>query len=47
MAPEVAGVRPYNLSVDAYSFGILLWELSALEKPFDGFTGEWLLIRTS
>ena len=43
MAPEVAGVRPYNLSVDAYSFGILLWELSALEKPFDGFTGEWLL----
>jgi len=40
MAPEVATVRPYNLSVDAYSFGILLWELSALEKPFDGFTGE-------
>ena len=38
MAPEVASVRPYNLSVDAYSFGILLWELSALEKPFDGFT---------
>ncbi len=38
MAPEVAAVRPYNLSVDAYSFGILLWELSALEKPFDGFT---------
>ena len=38
MAPEVAAVCPYNLSVDAYSFGILLWELSALEKPFDGFT---------
>ena len=45
MAPEVAGVRPYNLSVDAYSFGILLWELSALEKPFDGFTGEWLRLQ--
>mmetsp|Transcript_6305 Transcript_6305/g.13162 ORF Transcript_6305/g.13162 Transcript_6305/m.13162 type:complete len:519 (-) Transcript_6305:212-1768(-) len=38
MAPEVAEVKPYNLSVDAYSFGILLWEICALEKPFDGFT---------
>ena len=47
MAPEVAGVRPYNLSVDAYSFGILLWEMSALEKPFDGFTGEWLRLQVS
>ena len=38
MAPEVAEVKPYNLSVDAYSFGILLWEICALEKPFSGFT---------
>lgn len=38
MAPEVAKARPYNLSVDAYSFGILLWEMLALEKPFMGYS---------
>uniref|UniRef100_A0A7S4JDB6 Protein kinase domain-containing protein n=1 Tax=Odontella aurita TaxID=265563 RepID=A0A7S4JDB6_9STRA len=38
MAPEVARARPYNLSVDSYSFGILLWEVLALEKPFMGFS---------
>lgn len=38
MAPEVALARPYNLSVDAYSFGILLWEMLALEKPFTGYS---------
>lgn len=37
MAPEVAKARPYNLSVDSYSFGILLWEMLALEKPFKGY----------
>eukprot|EP00429_Kryptoperidinium_foliaceum_P043547 CAMPEP_0176120198 /NCGR_PEP_ID=MMETSP0120_2-20121206/60457_1 /TAXON_ID=160619 /ORGANISM="Kryptoperidinium foliaceum, Strain CCMP 1326" /LENGTH=435 /DNA_ID=CAMNT_0017454647 /DNA_START=76 /DNA_END=1383 /DNA_ORIENTATION=+ len=37
MAPEVALDRPYNNTVDVYSFGILLWEMCALEKPFAGF----------
>lgn len=40
MAPEVAKRERYNLSVDVYSFGILLWEICALEKPFEGFTEE-------
>jgi len=38
MAPEVALERPYDASVDIFSFGILLWELCALEKPFYGFS---------
>lgn len=38
MSPEVAKGIPYDKSVDAYSFGILLWELCALEKPFLGYS---------
>lgn len=38
MAPEVALRRRYNLSVDVFSYSILLWEICSLEKPFDGFT---------
>lgn len=38
MAPEVALRKSYNLSVDVFSFAILLWEICTLEKPFDGFT---------
>jgi len=38
MAPEVAKKERYNLSADVYSFGILLWEICALEKPFEGYT---------
>lgn len=37
MAPEVAENFPYNASADVYSFGIILWELAASRKPFDGF----------
>ena len=38
MAPEVALGKPYNESVDVYSFNILLWEILYLQTPFDGFT---------
>lgn len=38
MAPEVAKRKRYNLSVDVFSFAILLWEVCALEKPFKSFT---------
>lgn len=38
MANEVAKGLPYNLSVDSYSFGILLWELCSAEKPFYGYS---------
>jgi serine/threonine protein kinase len=38
MSPEVAKGIPYDKSVDAYSFGILLWEVCAMEKPFFGYS---------
>jgi serine/threonine protein kinase len=38
MPNEVALDEPYNKSVDAYSFGILLWEMCAAETPFHGYT---------
>ena len=34
MAPEVALSQPYGLSADLYSFGIVAWEIFALEKAF-------------
>ena len=36
MAPEVALEKPYNSSVDVYSFGILFWQITSLETPFTG-----------
>lgn len=34
MAPEVFYGEPYNLSVDTFSFTILLWEILSLAKPY-------------
>ena len=38
MAPEVALNKPYSLSVDAYSFGVLFWQLCALQVPYSGYS---------
>lgn len=38
MAPEVASDRPYDQSCDAYSFGILFWQLCSLQTPFAGYS---------
>lgn len=38
MAPEVALDQPYDQSVDAFSFGILFWQLCTLQTPFAGYT---------
>ena len=35
---EVANGKPYNESVDVYSFAILFWEMIALESPFKMYT---------
>ncbi|KAL9184495.1 hypothetical protein ACHAXT_012465 [Thalassiosira profunda] len=35
MAPEVALKLGYGKEVDVYSFGMLLWEICALDKPFE------------
>ena len=34
MAPEVGLSYGYSLPADVYSFGVLLWELCSLSKPF-------------
>ena len=34
MSPEVALDRPYDYSVDAYSFGILFWQICSLITPY-------------
>jgi serine/threonine protein kinase len=34
MAPEVGLMTGYDMAADVYSFGILLWEMCALKKPF-------------
>ncbi len=38
MAPEVADCLPYDLRVDAYSFGILFWQICSLTTPYAGFS---------
>lgn len=38
MAPEMASYQNYGLSVDVYSFGVLLWEILNLKQPFKGMT---------
>jgi serine/threonine protein kinase len=38
MAPEVAFGKPCNETMDVYSFGILLYQILALEAPFEGLT---------
>jgi serine/threonine protein kinase len=37
MAPEVALRRPYNHTVDVFSFGILLWQICSLDQPFEKY----------
>mmetsp|Transcript_17729 Transcript_17729/g.23653 ORF Transcript_17729/g.23653 Transcript_17729/m.23653 type:complete len:291 (-) Transcript_17729:340-1212(-) len=38
MAPEVATGHPYDKRVDAYSFGILFWQICALATPYAGYS---------
>jgi len=35
MAPEVMAQKGYSLSVDVYSFGVILYEMCALKRPFE------------
>jgi len=35
MAPEVGLLLGHSLPADVYSYGILLWEICSLKKPFD------------
>jgi serine/threonine protein kinase len=35
MAPEVGTEEPYNELCDVYSFGVLIWQMMSLSKPYD------------
>jgi serine/threonine protein kinase len=37
MAPEIANQKGAELASDVYSYGVLLWELCTLEKPYKKF----------
>lgn len=39
MAVEVIRKEPYNLRADVFSYSILLWEIMALTKPYEGLLG--------
>jgi len=39
MAVEIIRKQPYNCKADVWSFSVLLWELMALTKPYDGLVG--------
>ena len=38
MSPEVCFGEPYNQKADVYSFGVLLYEVTSLIEPFEGYT---------
>eukprot|EP00607_Mallomonas_marina_P008532 CAMPEP_0182419010 /NCGR_PEP_ID=MMETSP1167-20130531/3396_1 /TAXON_ID=2988 /ORGANISM="Mallomonas Sp, Strain CCMP3275" /LENGTH=554 /DNA_ID=CAMNT_0024593563 /DNA_START=152 /DNA_END=1819 /DNA_ORIENTATION=+ len=38
MAPEVIRSCPYNEKVDIYSYGLILWQITTGEAPFQGLT---------
>lgn len=43
MAPEVYKGEDYGLPADVYSFGLFLWEVSTLKKPYARMTGDELV----
>ena len=38
MAPEVCNNLQYNEKADVYSFGLVMWQICALRKPFSGMS---------
>jgi serine/threonine protein kinase len=38
MAPEVGTEEPYNELCDVYSFGVLIWQMMSLSKPYDNIS---------
>ncbi len=42
LAPEIMLNQPYTMSSDVFSYGIILWELVALQHPFDEYCSRFL-----
>lgn len=47
MSPQCAMKQKYGLSADVYSFSLILWELAALQQPFDGLRGKEIVHKLS
>ncbi|KAL3929543.1 MAG: hypothetical protein SGBAC_012161, partial [Bacillariaceae sp.] len=45
MAPEVGLGMPYNLSVDVYSWSMMMWFILALEPPYGFYTEDMIIDR--
>lgn len=37
MSPEILRGERYNMTVDVYSYGVLMWEIFSLKKAFEGW----------
>jgi len=44
MSPEILRGERYNMSVDVYSYGVLMWEIFSLKKAFEGWPYAKLLV---
>jgi len=47
MAVEVIRKEPYNLRADVFSYSILLWEILAMTKPYEGLAGNQVKVSVS
>lgn len=47
MAPEVVMSKPYDKSVDVFSFAILLWEILTTDWAFNGYSTKDFFIRVA
>lgn len=47
MSPQCATKQKYGLSADVYSFSLILWELAALQQPFEGLKGKEIVSKLS
>lgn len=42
LAPEIILEQPYTMAADVFSFGVILWELTTLQHPYDEFSNRFL-----
>lgn len=46
MAPEFIQGSEYNLSIDVYSYGMILWEMLTEQVPFSGLESAQVILKT-